>query len=321
MGKILIVEDEAITYLDLKIKLEEMGHQVISQSSDLVEAVSMTITSDPDIIIMDISINGPDDGIITAQIISRDLLKPIVFISGYTDSTIRLRVNRISNSVFLTKPFSTDELYRAIEDLTDCPLAKSLSDDNSSNIISTDALCRFLFTSSPETAIHSYRMKSWSMIMADQLNFDETQRKLLGDATLLHDIGKMLIPRSILDKSEQLTDDEFSEIQKHPVFSDKILIGQPGIHGIKPLIRHHHEKWDGSGYPDRLEGMEIPIGSRIIALVDTFDVMTHDRIYKKAVSPAQALDEIRRCAGSQFDPVLADLFIQCVSNADVFSFR
>lgn len=150
--------------------------------------------------------------------------------------------------------------------------------------------------------------------MASHLNFDDNQRQILADATLLHDIGKILIPRSILDKPDRLTDEEFAEVQKHTVYPENMLDELSNSLELKQLIRHHHEKWDGSGYPDGLNGVNIPIGARIIALADTFDVMTHDRPYKTSVSPSDAIYEICQCAGSHFDPGLVNLFTQCVSD-------
>ena len=131
-------------------------------------------------------------------------------------------------------------------------------------------------------------------------------------AGLLHDIGKIGIDEKILQKPARLTPDEYKEIQKHPVIGESIMKHINALKDVLPGIRNHHERWDGRGYPDKLKGKKIPLLGRIIALADTYDAITSDRPYRKGASSKYALEEITRCAGSQFDPELARIFVKAV---------
>jgi putative nucleotidyltransferase with HDIG domain len=127
---------------------------------------------------------------------------------------------------------------------------------------------------------------------------------------LLHDIGKIAIPVQLLHKVAPLTDDEWQRLRRHPEIGANICGPLHVARDIAPIIRHHHERWDGSGYPDGLAGEEIPLGARIVALADAYDVIVRGRPYQQARSHPEAVAELLRCAGSQFDPVLVPLFIE-----------
>ena len=162
----------------------------------------------------------------------------------------------------------------------------------------------------PYTHGHSMRVTMYSMILAKKLNLDDTMLEEIETAGLLHDIGKIGIPQRILCKPVKLTDEEFEVMKSHPEQGEKMLKDIKKLTLISNWLRTHHEKWDGTGYPNGLKGEEIPLSGRIIALADTYDAMTSDRPYRKALSHEIAIEEIKRCAGTQFDPVLAQLFAE-----------
>lgn len=137
------------------------------------------------------------------------------------------------------------------------------------------------------------------------LDIDDSLKK----CSNLHDIGKMRIPREIINKQGRLTDEEFDIVKTHPKIGVDIVMPYPHLHGAIPGIRSHHEKWDGKGYPEGLKGKEIPRQARIIAVCDTYDAMTEDRPYRKAMTPDEAARELIRCAGTQFDPVMVPPFL------------
>ncbi len=161
----------------------------------------------------------------------------------------------------------------------------------------------------PYTHGHSMRVTMYSMILAKKLNLDDTMLEEIETAGLLHDIGKIGIPQSILCKPGKLTNEEFEVMKSHPEQGEKMLKDIKKLTLISNWLRTHHEKWDGTGYPNGLKGEEIPLSGRIIALADTYDAMTSDRPYRKALSHETAIEEIRKCSGTQFDPVLAQLFV------------
>lgn len=182
------------------------------------------------------------------------------------------------------------------------------------NMLSTlNSMAKILDARDPHTSQHSTRVTTLSMAMAAALELTEDERDTLFIAASLHDIGKVGIPDDILLKPGKLTDEEFDFIKRHPDIGADILKPLPPMSKETEVIRHHHERFDGRGYPAGLKGKEIPYLARIIALADSFDAMTSDRPYRKGMSIVEAVEEIQRCKGNQFDPVLADIFIAKVA--------
>ena len=139
---------------------------------------------------------------------------------------------------------------------------------------------------------------------------DDSQMEDLVLTITLHDIGKLAVPEQLLMKLGRLTPEEFKVIKDHSVRGYRIALCSNELAHVAPAILGHHERWDGEGYPEGLKGDEIPLLSRIVAIVDSYDVMTHDRPYRKAISRAEAQRELKRCAGSQFDPKLVAAFLE-----------
>lgn len=182
------------------------------------------------------------------------------------------------------------------------------------NMLSTlNSLAKILDARDPHTSQHSTRVTSLSSALAKALGLDDDDQDVLFISASLHDIGKVGIPDSILLKPDVLTDEEFAVIKKHPDIGADILKPIPPMARETEIIRHHHERYDGKGYPAGLKGEEIPFLSRIITLADSFDAMTSDRPYRKGMSVENALEVIRRCKSTQFDPDLAEIFIKEVA--------
>jgi putative nucleotidyltransferase with HDIG domain len=160
------------------------------------------------------------------------------------------------------------------------------------------------------TCGHSERVALLSRRLAQEINLSEHQVERVYMAGLLHDVGKIGVPEAVLQKAGKLTDEEFALIKKHPEIGARILRDIKQIEDIIPGVMHHHERYDGKGYPSGLTGQDIPLMGRIICLADCFDAMTSSRTYRKALPPEAALEEIRRCAGTQFDPELAEAFVR-----------
>ena len=161
---------------------------------------------------------------------------------------------------------------------------------------------------------HSDRVSEYSVLIGKKLGLSEEELKTLRIGGLFHDIGKIGIPDRILLKTEKLTDDEYSEIKNHPSIGAHILGASSIFNNIIPIVKHHHERFDGRGYPSGLKGEEIPYMARIAALADTFDAMTSRRSYRNALELDVVLAEIERCKGNQFDPELADVFLDILKN-------
>ena len=161
---------------------------------------------------------------------------------------------------------------------------------------------------------HSDRVSEYSVLIGEKLGLSEEELKTLKIGGLFHDIGKIGIPDKILLKTEKLTDDEYSEIKNHPSIGAHILGASSIFNNIIPIVKHHHERFDGRGYPSGLKGEDIPYMARIAALADTFDAMTSRRSYRNALELDVVLAEIERCKGTQFDPELADVFLDILKN-------
>lgn len=160
------------------------------------------------------------------------------------------------------------------------------------------------------TSGHSRRVQRYSMIIARGLGLSEREVELVGKAALLHDLGKIYEKYApILRKADKLTPEEWSTMQEHPVDGANLVATMSGLKEIIPAIRHHHENWDGSGYPDGLSGDRIPLAARIISFADTIDAMTSERPYRKPLTETQVRAEMMRCRGRQFDPAIADRLI------------
>lgn len=160
------------------------------------------------------------------------------------------------------------------------------------------------------TKRHSENVTRYSVEIAKEMGFPADHQELIRRAGLLHDIGKIGIRDSILLKPGKLTDEEFEQIKSHAPRGADIVATLPSLQQISFLVRHHHERYDGRGYPDGKKGNEIEVGARILAVADSFDAMTTDRPYRKALTLKQATDELVKCKGGQFDPLIVDCFIR-----------
>ena len=166
----------------------------------------------------------------------------------------------------------------------------------------------------PYTRGHSDRVSAYSVLLGQELGLPDDQLKTLKVGGLFHDIGKIGIPDSILLKESRLTDNEYSQIKNHPSIGAHILCNASVFQEIIPIVKHHHERYDGNGYPSKLAGEQIPYLARITAVVDAFDAMTSKRAYRDAIPIETVKKEIKKCSGSQFDPVMADAFLNILNN-------
>ena len=181
------------------------------------------------------------------------------------------------------------------------------------NMLSTlNSMAKILDARDPHTSQHSTRVTNLSVSMANILKLSDDEKDVLYIAASLHDIGKVGIPDSILLKPGRLTDEEFMIIKRHPDIGADIIKPIPPMSRETEVIRYHHERYDGKGYPSGIGGEEIPLLSRIINLADSYDAMTSDRPYRNGLPMDKAIEEIVRCMGSQFDPELAKIFISKV---------
>jgi putative nucleotidyltransferase with HDIG domain len=157
------------------------------------------------------------------------------------------------------------------------------------------------------TGEHSYGVIALALQIADEMGVDEDERRLVEFGALLHDVGKIAVPKEIINKAGPLDDDEWAIMKQHTVYGQQMLDKVGGsMADVGVIVRASHERWDGKGYPDGTVGEEVPLAARIVAVADTFSAITTTRSYRRAQTPEAAIDELRRCAGTQFDPKVVD---------------
>jgi response regulator RpfG family c-di-GMP phosphodiesterase len=175
------------------------------------------------------------------------------------------------------------------------------------------SFCKFAETLMPYRQGHSIRVGIYAKRLAEVVGLDKQEAEQLRIAALMQDLGLLKVPKEVLMKPERLTDEEWQLVKQHPIWSLE-MVDPPAIltETVEAAVRHHHERFDGNGYPDGLKGEQIPLPARLLAVADTFDALCSERPYRPAYSTEQALEEMRKVAGSQLDPDLTDAFIQSV---------
>ena len=194
---------------------------------------------------------------------------------------------------------------------------RKVLDHKSSRSNSLNSLIKALQEVDKDTLDHVNRTKILAENFADKLNLGFVEKNNLSLLSVLHDIGKIAVPLEILNKPTSLTNDEWRVMKSHVTKGYNIAQSSPVLRDIADEILHHHEKWDGTGYPDGLKGDDIPLNSRIVSIVDSFDAMISSRPYRENKSIKEAKDELVRCAGTQFDPSLVEVFLEVLKEADI----
>ncbi len=174
------------------------------------------------------------------------------------------------------------------------------------------ALVQLLDLKDLTTGVHSSRLAAWAVTVAKLLGLSSEETRQVEIAAVLHDLGKIGIPDDILKKPSRLTVQEQTIMRKHPEYGWAVLKNIPGCQTASLLILHHHEMWDGRGYPAGLKGQDIPLGARIVAITDAFDAMTSERCYREGMSTGQALATLERFSGTQFDPAIVRVFAEFI---------
>jgi diguanylate cyclase (GGDEF)-like protein len=209
-------------------------------------------------------------------------------------------------------------LVEMVADMASCALqsAELYGQLESAYLGTAEALIAALEARDSYTAKHAESIVGWAEEVGRRLGMDDAALRDLRYGAAFHDIGKIAMPEAILNKPGPLTEEEFRVMQRHPVAGEQILAPVEFLAGVRPIVRHEHERWDGGGYPDGLAGEAIPLGARIVFVCDAFHAMTSDRPYRRAMPPSEAVAELRRGAGSQFDPRVVEVFLDVLDVLD-----
>jgi len=242
-----------------------------------------------------------------------------MLLTGYADIDAMIDgVNKCGLFQYIAKPFEPEELEIIINsgiEAYELTLSKNtlLMDLKELFFTTIKTIAGTLDAKDTYTHGHSHRVTLYSLIISKELALEENYMEEIEIAGLLHDIGKIGIPEDILRKPGKLTDEEYNTIKLHTEYGKKILNGIKKLSTISLWLSSHHERWDGRGYPSALTGKEIPLPARILAIADTYDAMTSNRSYRTGLSHETAVEEIKRCAGSQFDPEIVEAFLRTES--------
>jgi len=325
--RVLVVDDEEFLRSIVRERLEIAGYSV-EEASNGNEALAMLESGGPrDVLLTDIRMPVMDGITLLGEWGKRCPGTAGIVMSANAELDTAVHALKMGACDYITKPFNFDVLLITIENaLRKKDLERQLDDYrtnlekkvkeqtdiiNSMYVRSIDAMIKALEAKDFYTQGHSQRVKLYSLAIGEELGMTRQELEDLRRASVLHDLGKIGVREAILNKPGKLTEEEFAEIVRHPGTAVGILEPIPFFRPLLPAILHHHERFDGKGYPSRLAGTRIPLGSRIMAIADTFDAMTSTRAYRKELPKADALVEIRRCSGTQFDPDIVPAFIAC----------
>lgn len=312
--RLLVVDDDAEIRGFFTALLAEHGYAVTTASS-AQEAMERMLHESFDAMLFDIVL--PDGNGLELLRKTHAILPevPIIMITGRADVEMARSALREGACDFVTKPCHALELPIIIERNL---LRHSIEQRNrlrhqhelqTSYESVLDALLSALDTRSTETQGHSERVTAYTMLLADAMGVAEEDRYHIERGALLHDIGKIGIPDRILLKAGPLSPEEWEEMKRHPIIGYRMCSRIDFLQGAAKIVLHHHERWDGSGYPDGLAGEDIPLGARIFAIADALDAMITERPYRQAISFEEAAAEIARNRGTQFDPQVVDVFL------------
>jgi putative two-component system response regulator len=304
---VVVAEDDAATRALLRVVLERAGYAVrlVENGADALDEI---LRRPPDVALLDIGMPEMDGLEVTRRLraVSKTALLPIILVTARGRLEDKVAGLDAGASDFVTKPFDPAELLARVR--SNQRLATALKRlENTQDVLI--ALASAIDAKDPVTEHHCDRVAEQATILAQALGLSDSAIEAVTYGAVLHDVGKIGIPEAVLSKPGDLTASERAEMQRHPVIGDGIL--RPLHLGsiVGPIVRGHHERWDGTGYPDGLKGEAIPIGARIVAVVDSHDAMTHDRPYRPALSGDEAREELLRSRGTQFDPEIVDAFL------------
>jgi response regulator RpfG family c-di-GMP phosphodiesterase len=322
----LVVDDDKLIRAIIVDILRSTGCH-IQEAENGNDALEMALENTFDLILCDVIMPGMDGLEFLERFRNKGKGAEVIMITSSTSLETAIETMRLGASDFIRKPFNPEDLRAGIQKALERVRLKALTRDYHTvleeKVFQQEDRIRFLFyeaiqsliyaieAKDPYTKGHSQRVTTYAMWLVKELDLPFETASEIHIAAQLHDIGKLGVPDNILNKPAKLTGEEFTIIKEHPEEGCKILAP---IVPSNPLdiILHHHERWEGGGYPQGFSREVIPLGSRIMALADSFDAMTSRRAYRQSWNIKETFAEIQQCTGSQFDPELVSSFIEAI---------
>jgi len=317
-SSILVVEDDPAMMIALRDILEGEGYGVVT-ASDGRSALQALAASLPSLILSDISMPVMD-GIELFEVVRKEPRTagiPFIFLTARGTSEDVFAGKSLGADDYITKPVSSQQLVSVVRARERRSKELQLIQLQQSYKTSLSMLANAIEDRDNSTGQHVERVNAYAQALAQELQWGEESRNALEFGAILHDIGKIHVPDSILAKPGKLSEEEWIEIRKHPEGGWRLIVSVPYLQPAAPIVLHHHERWDGRGYPKGLAGEAIPIGARLLSIVDTFDAMTTDRPYRPALPASSAFETVVDNAGSQFDPDIVQAFVRCWERGDI----
>lgn len=324
--KIIAVDDEMGIIDSLSIFLKRSGYQFVG-ITDPSEAIERVKNEHFDLMILDFIMTPIHGDQVVEEIRKFNKELYILLLTGHKDLAPPLEtIRRLEIQGYCEKSDKFDQLLLLIESGIKSiaqmkeikQINKELSDTyeklEEAYMESIETLRHTVDAKDPYTRGHSDRVSEISVLIGEKLGLSDQDLRTLRIGGLFHDIGKIGVPDSILQKESKLTDDEYSEIKNHPAIGVHILSTATIFKDIIPIVKHHHEKYDGNGYPSRLKGGDIPYLARIATIADSFDAMSSKRSYRNSLPLDVIIEEFKKNRGTQFDPELDDLFLDILEN-------
>jgi putative two-component system response regulator len=305
---ILVVEDDAHIREVLSGLLGALGYRLLMTASAERALETLDVVS-PDLVLTDVHLGAMSGIELCARLKAdpRHELMPVVILTAVGDLQARVAGLAAGADAFFTKPVEFVELRTRLAALL---RVKTLLDqlERAEAVITTLALT--IEARDPYTLGHCDRLSRYAVAVGDALGLDQEMKRALRLGGYLHDLGKIAVPDGILLKPGPLDPVEQERIRAHPGAGSDLVLGLRSMELVRPIMRHHHEKWDGSGYPDGLKGEAIPLGARIISVVDVFDALHTDRPYKSALSRSDTVSLLlRETDAGYWDPRIVDTFL------------
>jgi putative two-component system response regulator len=318
--RVLLVEDNPADVAIASRILGKYAHArfEVSAVASADECVSALAEGQFDLVMLDYGLPGEDGLTLLRRMRREQKAPPIIMLTGQGDPRIASDAMKEGAYDYFPKDsISSDILGRAVHQaLEKYRLETQLIDEQlegTEQVIFTMAAAAE--AKDPETEHHLRRMAVYAVRLGKELRLDERQLLLLRYGGIVHDIGKIGVSEAILQKPGPLTPEEWVEIRRHPLIGERICAPLRMSSALAPIVRHHHERWDGSGYVDGLAGEEIPLLARVIGVVDAFDAMSADRPYRKAMPFEHVLAVLNAGRGSHWDPDITATFVQMLSRA------
>ena len=317
MSRILVIDDEdVIRGLVVEI-LEAVGYEVTSAES-AERALALLEKADFDLVVSDVVMPGLSGLELLEAVRARRASLPVVLVTGAgTYDTLSQALTRGAAGL-VTKPFAHSELQSAVADSLS-RAARSREELRERLLAPTlaSALANAIEARDEYLHGHCERLAALAVRVAELLGLSQEDVETVRLGAILHDIGKIGIPDRVLLKPGALDDEERRIIETHPEIGDKLLEPLDLLDGARPVVRHHHERWDGAGYPDQIVGAAIPLGARIVAVADSVEVMSSRQLYRRPRTPEQIVDELRAARGKQWDPEIVDLVLSLIDSGEL----